>query len=136
MQISFRTPDGYGSGRGRRWRTPTTATATVGNTAAVAAARVVDAFEAARLPATGRVDRTEASGCADLKCSQMIAVDSVSVYQFVDEAAAEKYASALSASSLIYRNGSIVLRFKRDGPSPIDRVLIPRYQAVLDDLLP
>ncbi len=100
------------------------------------AADVVDAIEAAGLPATGRADRTKLAGCADLGCSQMIAVDPVSVYQFASEAAAVKYATVMSTSSLIYRNGSIVLRFKRDGPSPIDRTLIPQYQATLDGLLP
>ncbi|MGW3282881.1 hypothetical protein [Nocardia rhamnosiphila] len=97
---------------------------------------MVDAMEAAGLPATGRADRTEVAGCAELRCLQMVAVDPVSVYQFDDEAAAEKYASALSTSSQIYRNGLIVLRFKRDGPNPIDEALIPQYQAVLDRILP
>lgn len=104
--------------------------------AATTAAAVVDAMEAAGLPATGRADRTKVAGCADLGCPQMIAIDPVSVYQFDGEAAAEKYATIMSKSSLIYRNGSIVLRFKRDGPSPIDKTLIPQYQAALDGLLP
>ncbi|MEV6661799.1 hypothetical protein [Nocardia fluminea] len=66
----------------------------------------------------------------------MIAIDPVSVYQFDGEAAAERYATVMSKSSLTYRNGSIVLRFKRDGPSPIDETLIPQYRAALDGLLP
>ncbi len=101
----------------------------------VTAVDVIDAIEAAGLPATGRADRTKVAGCADLRCSQMIAVDAVSVYLFDGEAAAEKYATTMSRSSLIYRNGSIVLRFKRDGPNPIDMTLIPQYQAALDRVL-
>lgn len=115
--------------------TPVVAPSLVPVIASVTAADVVDAMEVAGLPVTGRADRTKVAGCAELKCSQMVAVDPVSVYQFDDEAAAEKYASALSTSSLIYRNRSIVLRFKRDGPNPIDEALIPQYQVVLDKLL-
>jgi hypothetical protein len=116
--------------------TPVVTPSLVPAAASTTAADVVNAMEAAGLPATGRADHTKVAGCADLGCSQMIAVDPVSVYQFDDEAAAEKYARALSTSSLICRNGSIVLRFKRDGPNPIDEALIPQYQAVLDRLLP
>lgn len=98
------------------------------------AEQVVDAFESAGLPATGRANRTIVSGCPDLGCLQMIAVDQVSVYQFKDQVRAEKYATTMSSSMLIYRNGLLVLRFKRDGPNPIDRTLIPQYQAALDKL--
>ncbi|MEU3010219.1 hypothetical protein [Nocardia asteroides] len=65
----------------------------------------------------------------------MIAVDAVSVYLFDGEAAAEEYATTMSRSSLIYRNGPIVLRFKRDGPNPAEMTLIPQYQAALDRVL-
>ncbi|MFE7724006.1 hypothetical protein ACFU44_33830 [Nocardia rhizosphaerihabitans] len=109
-------------------------TSSVPSAHTLTAADVVDAIEAAGLPATGRADRTKVAGCAELGCVQMIAVDPVSVYQFEAEVTAEKYANALS-SSLIYRNGLIVLRFKRDGPNPIDRTLIPEYQAALDGLV-
>lgn len=120
--------------------TPASATPAVTSslppTVTITAADVVDAIENAGLPATGRADRTKVAGCADLGCSKMIAIDPVSVYQFDVEAAAAKYATVMSTSSLIYRNGLIVLRFKRDGPRPIDETLIPQYQAVLDGLLP
>lgn len=100
---------------------------------AVTAQDVVDAIKAAGLPATNIRDLTGPSGCLDLGCVQMVAVDAVSVYQFADVTAATKYAEAFADKS--YQNGLVVMRYKYDGKGPINPALIPEYNAVLDQLI-
>jgi len=101
---------------------------------ALTAHDVIDAFVAAGLPATNPQDRTTTAGCADLKCTQMIAVDEVSVYLFADVAQATDYAEVFGADK-VYQNGLVAIRYKRDGKNPIDEALIPQYNAALDALV-
>ncbi|MCZ4613350.1 hypothetical protein [Rhodococcus qingshengii] len=115
-------------------RKPCPADLPVAAPAAASANDVVDAFTAAGLPTTNRVDRTISSGCESLECVQMVAVDEVSVYQFAEAAKADRYATAFGADK-VYLNGLIAIRYKRDGKNPIDESLIPQYNAVLDQVM-
>ncbi|MFC9555591.1 DUF2510 domain-containing protein [Rhodococcus sp. NPDC056960] len=97
---------------------------------ALTAQAVVDAVRKAGLPASD--PRVNTVSCVDMGCVQLVTTDEFSVYQFADPQKAAKLASLFP---LGYRNGVIFLRFNKDGSDPTDPVLIPQYQAILDQLL-
>jgi hypothetical protein len=96
---------------------------------AVSAQDVVDAITAAGLPA--RDPRTNTGFCADSGCVQLVTTDDVSVYQYVDEAAATRMATAFP---LTHQVGLLFVRFTQDGSNPTDPALIPQYSAILDEV--
>ena len=76
--------------------------------------------------------RTNTSFCAESGCVQLVTTDYFSVYQFADQAKADKFAAAWP---LHYQNGLVFLRYTGDGSDPTDPALIPQYNAVLDQVM-
>lgn len=98
-------------------------------TSAVSAQDVVDAVTAAGLPA--RDPRTNTGFCADSGCVQLVTTDDFSVYQYVDEVAATRMATAFP---LTHQVGLLFMRFTQDGSNPTDPELIPQYSAIMDEV--
>lgn len=104
-----------------------------GAPSAVSAQRVVDAIIAAGLPAADPRDNSNGGVCDSVQCVQLITTNDVSVYQFADPDAADKWATGLADSG--YRNGLIVMRFNLNGSHPTDPAAIPQYKTILDGLM-
>lgn len=97
---------------------------------AVTADDVIAAIKVAGLPVVD--PRTNTSFCAESGCVQLVTTDYFSVYQFADQAKADKFAAAWP---LHYQNGLVFLRYTGDGSDPTDPALIPQYNAVLDQVM-
>ncbi|KSU80747.1 DUF2510 domain-containing protein [Rhodococcus qingshengii] len=97
---------------------------------AVTADDVIAAIKDAGLPVVD--PRTNTSFCAESGCVQLVTTDYFSVYQFADQAKADKFAAVWP---LHYQNGLVFLRYTGDGSDPTDPALIPQYNAVLDQVM-
>lgn len=104
-----------------------------GTPGAITAQEVVDTIIAAGLPAADPRDNTDGGVCESVQCIQLITTDDVSVYQFANPEAADKWATGLADGG--YQNGLIVMRFNLNGSDPTDPAAIPQYKSVLDGLV-
>lgn len=104
---------------------------TTGSTPAVTAQQVVDAFAAKGLAVPSPRDNSK--NCSTQGCSQLVTTDAITVASFADEAAATKYAAAMTGAGGAFQRKLIVLSYAAANTPAADR---PKYEAELTALVP
>jgi uncharacterized protein YceK len=98
---------------------------------AVTAQQVVDEFAAKGLPVPNA--RNNSKNCTTQGCSQLVTTDAITVATFPDEAAATKYADAMTGAGGAFRHKLVVLSYAAANTPAADR---PKYEAALTALVP